>query len=387
MADLDLLQIDPQELIDLLKGAYYEQTGTTLQIGSDDFASASASAYVWSVLLNRINDATQNRFIATATGTYLDAIAENYGIEARPAGYHARAKFHLTLTVDGIDIPQGGIVVADQSGNQFTNPWAFYASSSGGTDDAVLEAVEPGTAYNGIPANSITAIVEGSAYISAVANLDITSGGTDGFPYTEEGDDAYREWLKTEIQSFAGAGTYQAYEARAKNSDPRILGVYVLRQDDDGYEKGKVQIYIHPDLTLDPDGQCVDIAQHSCEDPSFRPIGDLVVVELSPLTDRDIGKTLQVTYPARFSAIGASRTNAIIESYLNELRNTINAPFVFEELCARMVAKDADGFYALDAKFLSVTTSNFPLPIYPEPGARLNIQSLATNLKYDTRGA
>lgn len=380
MAELDLITISPTEILDLLKKAYYDQTGETIQIGSNEFAASAAQSYAWSVLLNSINENTRNRFIDTATGSFLDAIAANYGIDQRPEGYHASAMFALTLITNGVDIPANALVIQDDSGNQFTNPYAFYASTGHGTDHIVLQAVESGTKYNGIPANEIHDIVEGGIYISAAYNETMTTGGTDGFA----DDDLYREWLKTQIQSFSGAGTYQAYEARAKNADSRVLDVYVLKQDDDGYQKGKVQIYIYTDSDTDLDSQVLSIVQDACSDPSFRPIGDLVVVEYSPLTDADISKTFQVTYPERFKGVASARNNRILNEYCATLESTINKPFAFDEFCSLLTAKDSDGVYAIDAKPLEIEGTDYPQPIYPEPGGRLNAGDISFENTYSS---
>lgn len=120
MADVDLIDIKPRELLDLLKSAYYDQTGKTIQIGSDEYAAASAQAYAWSVLLGDINNATQNRFIDYATGEYLDAIATNYGINSRPNGYRATANFIFTYASNNIYIPANALIISDSGGKQFT---------------------------------------------------------------------------------------------------------------------------------------------------------------------------------------------------------------------------------------------------------------------------
>ena len=379
---LELINISAQEILDLLKKAYYEQTGESIQIGSDSFAASAVQSYVWSVLLNAINNDTQNRFIDSATGSFLDAIAANYGITERPLGYCASARFHVELTANGITIPAHALVVRDAMGNEFTNQYTFYASTAHGTDYPVLQAVEAGTKYNGIPAGEITEIIEGSTYITSATNETMTAGGTDGFPYTVDGDDAYREWLKTEIQSFAGAGTYQAYEARAKNADGRVLGVYVLRQDDDGYQKGKVQIYIYTDTDYDLDSEVLDIVQASCADPAFRPIGDLVIVEYSPLTDVDVSKTFQVNYPQRFAGVANERNARILAEYKQILESSINKPFSFEEFCAMIVQKDDDGVFAIDCKPIGVAIGDYPQPIYPEIGGRLNASDISFDNKF-----
>lgn len=377
MADVDLIDIKPRELLDLLKSAYYDQTGKTIQIGSNEFAAASAFAYVWSVLLGNINNATLNRFIDSATGAYLDAIAATYGIESRPAGYPATARFTFTYHVHGSTLPAGYIVVQDASGNQFTNKYPLTGTTDG--ESHVLYAVENGSKYNGIPANNINEIVDGGFYVATASNSEITSGGVDSMV---DNNDAFREWLKIEIQSFAGAGTYKAYEARAKNADPRVTDSYVLRQDDIGYEKGKVKICILSDPDSDPNRDCVDIVENACSDPEFRPIGDLVETYYAAYNANTYTKTFQVTYPKMFESVAASRNARIVAEYNALLAQKINRPFVFEEFCQMLCAKDDDGVYAIDAKPLNLQTNTYPTPLYPVPGHTMTVSGFVFNNEY-----
>ena len=379
MSDIDLIGIDARGLIDAIKTAYYNDTGETLQIGSDEYAAAAAFAYVWSVLIGKINDATLNRFIDSANGVFLDSIASNYGIESRPLGYSATALFSFDYQYDYINIPAGAIIVEDDNGRQFTNRYKFQGYTG---QSHVLYAVEPGDAYNGIPANAIDNIVQGGTYITAAHNANMTAGGTSSM---EGDDDAFRAWLKIQIQSFAGAGTYQAYEARAKNADSRVTDVYVLRQDDAGYQKGKVQIFILSDSDSDPDHDCVEIVQNACDDELFRPIGDLVVTSYAPTYTESLTKTIQTTYPARFSAVASARNSRIVNEYADEIKRTINRPFVFEELCAKLCAIDDDGVYCTDAKPLGLIYSTAPQPIYPPPGNVLQITSFNWNIQFDDK--
>lgn len=380
---LNLVNLDAQELLTLLKTAYYNQTGETIQIGSNEFATSAVQSYVWSVLLNNINENTRNLFIDTATGIYLDALASNYGINERPAGYHATASFKLKPWSDDMTIPANAIVVQDSSGNQFTNPYAIHIPVMLTTSYyyTYLQAVNAGSEYNGIPSGAINEVVEGGLYIDTAVSETMTAGGTDGFPYTDEGDEAYREYLKNVIKTFAGCGTYQAYEAKAKLADSRVLDVYVLKQGDEGYEKGKVHIYIYADPDTDIDNQVRQIVENACDDPAFRPVGDLVQVEYSPLEDKDISKTIQVTYPSRFK--GSTNVTTILNKYKAQLSTTINKPFCFEELCRLYTEKDERGVYALDAKPLGIYSTSYPKPIYPEVGSRLNIDDITFDVNYE----
>jgi phage-related baseplate assembly protein len=372
---LDLLNTDPKQFLDAFKTAYYEQTGETLQIGSDYFAVASVYAYCLSVFFNAVNDATQNRFIDYATGEYLDAIATNYGIESRPDGYHATARFNLVSSRSYNYFEAGQIVVSDDSGNQFYNRYTIAFSDS--PYSVVLYAVQSGTRYNGIPANTITNLDSLTArlLLDSATNTSMTEGGTDGFPYTTDGDNAYRQWLETQIQSFAGAGTYEAYEARARNADPRVDDVYVLRQDDEGYAKGKVKIYI---LASSRTADVVDIVQASCSDESFRPIGDLVVVQAAQTYSIAVNGTVRISYPEKFKDVANERNTRIIAAYNELLARHINKPFVIEELCAMLVAEDEYGVWAYDAKPMQ-DLSTYYTPRYPTPGSVLQLTNLYTS--------
>ena len=92
MANLDLLQLDVQGIMNLFRDAYYNAYGETMRIGSVEFQTASIFSYAVAVLINSMNDASKQRWLATATGEYLDAIAETYGL-VRPDGYMQRWRF------------------------------------------------------------------------------------------------------------------------------------------------------------------------------------------------------------------------------------------------------------------------------------------------------
>ena len=374
---LNLLDNNPRVFLDAFKSAYYNQYGETIQIGSDAFAVASVYAYCMSVFYNQINNDTQNRFIDTAQGVYLDAIAANYGIEKRPGGYKATASFSLVYNESIQAIPAKAIIIQANNGMQFTNPYAFSVTD----DHPVLQAVDAGTEYNGIPIGAITEIIEGGLYITSATNTTITAGGTDGFG----DDDTYRQWLKTQIQSFAGCGTHLAYEARARNADTRVLDVYVLKQGESGYQKGKVKIYILTNPDTDLHNQVLFLVREACTDPTFRPIGDYVEVSYAGVTNADVSCTIQVTYPLKFYDLGAARNNRILAEYKRLLSQQINRPFKFDELCSMLTAKDTDGIYALDAKPTNLTANTYTEPIYPVLGSTLNITSLPFSTVYSNR--
>lgn len=380
MADLDLLKLDIQGIMNLFRDSYYNVHGETMRIGSVEFQTASIFSYAVAVLINSMNDASKQRWLATATGEYLDAIAETYGL-ARPDGYHATAKVHVVARNSGdtMTIPEGKIVISDQDGKyKFSNAFEFQMSNSA---DTVFRAVDAGSEYNGIPVGKLDTIVSGTSYTTSCSNITETSGGTD--PMTD--DEVFRAWLKNEIRTLAGAGTYLAYEARAKNADNRIVDVHVVQQGEDGYEKGKVQIIVLPSFDYDDWDSIRDIVQNACADPSFRPVGDFVQTRVVQTWDWSCPYICKVSYPARFEPLAKERNNRIKDEYNDYLRQKIGRAFSYADFCARLCEKDADGVYALDAAFYSTDAEyDFnPLPYKPASDAVLFVRDIEFECVYD----
>ena len=366
--------------MNLFRDAYYNAYGETMRIGSVEFQTASIFSYAVAVLINSMNDASKQRWLATATGEYLDAIAETYGL-VRPDGYHATVKVHVVARnpVDTMTIPEGTIVISDQEGRyKFSNAFEFQLSNS---TDTVFRAVDAGSEYNGIPVGKLNKIVSGTAYTTSCSNTTESSGGTD--PMTD--DEVFRAWLKTEIRTLAGAGTYLAYEARAKNADSRIVDVHVVQQGEEGYEKGKVQIIVLPSFDYDGWDAIRAIVQNACADPSFRPVGDFVQTRIAETQNFDCPYICKVSYPARFEPLANERNNRIKDEYNEYLRQKIGRAFSYSDFCARLCEKDVNGVYALDAAFYSSDKEYVfnPLPYKPASDAVLFVRDMVFECVYD----
>ena len=387
-----MIDYKTSDILDIYKNEYYNQKGSPLQIGSDDFAAASVHSYVLGVLISAFNHEAKNRFIETATGAALDGIAATFGLE-RPDGEQATVRVEFAYNEflyhneyhTASYIPAGDVVIKID-GKEFYNKYDLTVDDGETVQtQQTLYAREPGTAYNDIPTTAECEIEQGEYWIESVTMKSPTGGGTDGFPHTEAGDNAFREWLTTEIQALAGAGTYLAYEARAKNADPRVLDVHVLRQNEIGYVKGNVKIYIlergHDSYTA---ANIYANVLAACDDPKFRPIGDKVTVAAAGYSYLSIGSgdpgEIQVTYPRRFIGLCNERTQRIINEYRLELRGKIGIPFSFAEICTRLCTKDDDGVYATDAKPLALSRSDYLAPVYPASG---NVLALTLSYKID----
>lgn len=382
MSELNLINLSPTDILQTFRDAFYAQYDSQIKIGSEEYAAASVFTYCLGVLFNAMNVASQQRFIDTADGEFLDAIARTYGIESRPSGNYATCLVRLDMDEVTTVYSASTVEVADAAGHVFVNENSF---SYGDRFSVLFRAVEQGSDYNGIPSGQLNVLVEPPSGINGAYSTSETGGGVDADAYKD--DSLFREWLKNEIASYAGAGTAIAYRGRAMNVDSRILDAFVVEQGMDGYEKGKVQVYVLTDETVSYPQEVVERVQKSLTDRSFRPIGDFVIVRPSESQERDISGTCCVTYPLRFAAVAHARTSRIIREYRAYLRQKINRPFVYAEVVQRLKETDSDGIYAIEAVFTGLDNDEGTLPIYPETGSVLDIHGIDYAIAYDSTDA
>ena len=389
MANPNFIKLTTNEILDVFKTAFYNQYGNTIRIGSEEYAASTVFAYCMTVLFAAMNDSAKQRYIDTATGEYLDAIAATYGITERPKGYKATCLVDITMLPVPNHYGVGALKIADTSGKVFTNARDFNYRNR---YSILFEAVSIGSEYNGIPENAITEIITPLTGVISVSNTTMTGGGSDAI--TE--DDEFRAWLKNEISSFAGAGTAEAYRGKAMNVDTRILDVLVVEQGMLGYEKGKVKIYILTDETVSQPEEVVERVYDAVSDRSFRPVGDFIMCKASLSRECDVQGTFHITYPMKFSAKAQERTERIIEEYKTYLGQKIHRPFVYGELTQRLMEKDDEGYYATECVVMGLEEEDMH-PIYPEDiglepgdepdpediGATIDLQSLNYEIHYD----
>ena len=364
------LNLKPESILKLFNEAYWNQYHETLKIGSDEHAFASTAAYVLSVLTADYNSAAGNRFLETASGAALDAIAATYGINARPEGFPATGFFRIVAgtVAEGTTYARHSLRVSDETGKYiFTNATDL---EGGVVTNGVFECEVLGSEANDIPSKGISKILQAPAYVTEIYNEDYTGGGGN----TMDGDDdAFRAWLKLKIQSFAGAGTAAAYNARALLADNRIIDAHTIEQDEQGYQKGKVQIYIIPDSP-----EALLNAQSACEDPAFRPVGDFVTVYAAEAEDVDVPK-LKVSFERRFAQFAEEFVATAHKTYNQYLRGGFNRPFVYADYLAALRKADSRGVFASDAIFVGIDAAA-AAPVEASAGAYLLVNAPAVEI-------
>lgn len=361
-----LLTYSTSDILDLFRSAYYDRYGEPMIIGSDNYAASAAFSYVLGVLTNSINTAGEQRFLESATGVWLDAIAALRGL-SRPAAQPASALFHLTKGITGTLAPGDLVVSNDAATLNFTNRETLYIKQD---CDVILYCTNTGTSGNGAPVGSISSVY--SDEVTAARNLTITGGGTDGFPYTPEGDAAFREYIQKRKAEYMVGGSAPAYKSKAFTVDSRSLDVFVVQDGDPGYEKGKVKIYILWDYrTLNNTLRDLLNAEvlAVCSANDFRAIGDLVEVYSATGTNYIPG--IKLVYPLKFKDVCVAHYLRTTTAYKEWLAGAFGRPYSESELAKRFITPDADGVYALayddtnaNAQYIAPPTGSY-IAFYP----------------------
>lgn len=228
MADFDFVETDSAKIYTTVIGNLMDYCNESLYPGDERRIFGEALVQLFVALYSEFNDKMKQRTLRYARGTVLDAIGERYGVtRADPA--KASAVFRFTLSAaqeQNIIIPAGTRVTTDGS--------VYFATQEAevlpvGATWVDLECVcdTGGAAYNGYKPGMIATLVDLFPYFGSVANITTSSGGDDGEPYTEDGDNLFRERIRLAPVSQSTAGPESGYRYFVLSADSDIVDVAV----------------------------------------------------------------------------------------------------------------------------------------------------------------
>lgn len=241
---LTFIDWNSKDILDEMKAEFKRISGNDLIIGSDEFAIAATVSYILGVAKERFNAMARQRYLSTANGEYLDAIAKTLGIFERPKDYKARCTVRVRNNTAAPFSIQKGFEVSDDNGHVFESCY-FVTIDANTYLDMLFESQTSDTSNNNLPIGAITTIIDPNITTElSVYSMTITSGADpEPFPYTDEGDNLFREYIKNTYNGVSAAGSFYTYRKLAMQSDPRVDDAYVLKSGDSGFQKGKVKIY------------------------------------------------------------------------------------------------------------------------------------------------
>lgn len=244
----EILPYTTEQILDLFKQYYYEQTGNTLRIGSEEFAYSAVASYVMRVFEQAINEGSKGFSLDTATGEALDNWASSYNIDRYDLSSTARCGLTVTNTTESEITLAVEDIFWENSETEFFNREPVVLSA-GGSQSILLWATEGGTRYNGIT-NIEPDPIDGITF----SDVSMTYGGADApLPYSEENDERFREYIKAHLKS-AGFGTASYYEQLIMDQATEegiLTSAYCLRPGDitagdttHSFEPGYVKIFV-----------------------------------------------------------------------------------------------------------------------------------------------
>lgn len=268
----DFVEIDSAKLYTSIIGSLMDNCNEALYPGDERRIFGEAIVALFVSLFSLFNDKAKQRTLRYARGDVLDAIGERYNV-TRAEPMRASALFRFSVSEaqnENIIIPAGTRITADGS-VYFATLETTVLPAWNTTVDILAECTTGGAAYNGFAVGTVSTLVDLIPYISAAENITISNGGDDGEPYTEEGDEKYRERIRLSPATQSTAGPESAYRFFALSADPSIIDVAIECPED---QPNVVNLY-----PLMQGGELPD-------DEVLQKVLDALADDVRPMTDK-----------------------------------------------------------------------------------------------------
>lgn len=244
---MDILNTSPNAILEQFQNAYFDQIGSRMTIGSEEYTLSSIFTYVLSMYAGLINNSYDNQNLDTASGIFLDNIAARYNLNRTPEVYsnpwfEGYLKFNeqspyfnrpfdpkaVTIIVDGHQYINDSAIIQtiDQQPMRWiaTQPHKDYLSSY-----ELHKALEDAKDLNG------NIVFELEPYFSTyLTNINSVANELD--------DEAFRAYIKRSKHLYI-PGIAGSFEALAKNCSDNVVDARCRIQTDKGFIKGNVDLY------------------------------------------------------------------------------------------------------------------------------------------------
>lgn len=272
--EFDFVETDSGKIYNAVIGSLMDECDEALYPGDERRIFGEAVVAVVVALYSEFNDKMKQRMLQYARGKVLDAIGARYQVErAQPA--HAGALFRFEVAAareENIVIPAGTKITTDGSVYFATEETAVLPAGSTAVSLFGV-CTSGGSAYNGFTAGTIATLVDLIPYISGVSNTTASAGGDDGEPYTQEGDDRFRERIRLAPAAQSTAGPESGYRFHVLSADPNIIDVAIDCPED---EPNVVNLYPLMRGGALPDADTLEKVLAAASGAKVRPMTDQV---------------------------------------------------------------------------------------------------------------
>ena len=244
---MDILNTSPNAILEQFQNAYFDQIGSRMTIGSEEYTLSSIFTYVLSMYAGLINNSYDNQNLDTASGIFLDNIAARYNLNRTPEVYsnpwfEGYLKFNekspyfnrpfdpkaVTIIVDGHQYINDSAII--QTINQQPMRWVSTTEHKDYLSSYELhKALEDAKDLNG------NIVFELEPYFSTyLTNINSVANELD--------DEAFRAYIKRSKHLYI-PGIAGSFEALAKNCSDNVVDARCRVQTDKGFIKGNVDLY------------------------------------------------------------------------------------------------------------------------------------------------
>ena len=245
----DILNTNPNTILENFQSAYYDQIGKRMQIGSEEYVLSSVFTYVLSLYAGLVNQSYKNQNIDTASGEFLDNIAARYNLSRMPEVYSNpwfEGRFYFgdsQYRGRSFDVGEIQITVGEHT---YLNSNAIALA----TDSVPIRFVCTEAHKDYLNKSELIAELtkvedtNGDKIFNAAYLKSYRLSEMQGIS-NELSDDDLRAYIKENRQLYV-PGIAGSFEALAKASSDDITDARVRVQSDTGFRAGYVDLYCKP---------------------------------------------------------------------------------------------------------------------------------------------
>jgi phage-related baseplate assembly protein len=260
---------DADAIVQAMIADWESATGTTLYPAQPERLDINNRAYREHLLRIAVQEAAKQNLLRYARFPMLDFLGHFHAVTRQPASA-ARTRLRFTASAPAtlpILIPLGAAASTGDGRILFRADVAKEIPVGETTVTVTATASAAGAQGNGFGPGQINLLVASIPGVSAVTNLDATTGGAD-----IEGDEALRARIQAAPEKYSVAGPEGAYIWHAKSVRQDISDVAVRSP-----VPGDIEVAILTETGL-PSPELLALVEARLNDRSIRPMGDRVIV-------------------------------------------------------------------------------------------------------------
>lgn len=317
-----------ETIVNEILADFEARTGRVLQPAQVERLLLNTLAYREVLVREGIQYSAQQNLVDFADGLSLDYLGQLVGV-TRLAASPAVCTLRFTLVTGhaSVIIPAGTSVKSADGLAVFRTDMDQSVVEGVDTVDIAATCDTTGTSANGYVAGRINTLLDPLPYVSTVANLGETAGGSD-----IENDDRLRERIKLAPGQFSVAGARAAYKFYARSANPGIIDVAVL-----SVNPGTVQIY---PLMYDgsaPSSEVLTQVLNACNGERVRPLNDLVTALAPSVVTYDL--ILNVTlYDWADETDTVDAINTVLDAFVLAKRQSLGQDLVLNQFIGKVMS-------------------------------------------------